>query len=463
MPQTKHMRSHGPPKADKISLLPKHYSKLKKNTISELGAGDTSIHLNFFDSNDADLMFYELLGSIKEKNNVSNKSASSEGGNESRACIWEEMYHWGKPVPRLVCIQAERNNEGFLPIYRHPIDKHPKCYEFSPCVLKIVEAARKHCKQNFNHALIQLYRSGDDSINMHSDKTLDIQPGTSIINISFGASREFIIRSKNKLLGSKGTDEVVKVTLPHNSLLNFGLKTNDLYTHMIKQDLRYKGQKRNDENDYDGIRISLTLRVISTFINQNGNLYGQGAKHKTLKSLSKFEKSIFLKSKHQTEHDNQTEYQSKHQPACEIEVKDTFIKVKDTFIKEKQTNKHILNEIISEEEDENENKNHSIVKPHDAVKAPLLPPPPLTSKQKRTLKIKDINDSTQINSTRFGDSSSLSVTSSSTTTSASMKEYDQLLMAFSRENKDMNFDWNKYYGEGFDVLDKEDAINKSSQ
>ena len=47
-----------------------------------------------------------------------------------------------------------------------------------------------------NHVLIQLYRSGKDCISEHSDKTIDVVPGSSIVNVSFGARRTMTLRKK---------------------------------------------------------------------------------------------------------------------------------------------------------------------------------------------------------------------------------------------------------------------------
>ena len=47
-----------------------------------------------------------------------------------------------------------------------------------------------------NHALIQLYREGNDFISEHADKTLDVVAGSSIVNFSLGASRTMVLAQK---------------------------------------------------------------------------------------------------------------------------------------------------------------------------------------------------------------------------------------------------------------------------
>ncbi len=58
--------------------------------------------------------------------------------------------------------------------------------EFTPTVNKIRLALEQRLKTTFNHAIIQKYRNGEDFINEHSDKTLDLQPESFIVNYSSG-------------------------------------------------------------------------------------------------------------------------------------------------------------------------------------------------------------------------------------------------------------------------------------
>ena len=83
---------------------------------------------------------------------------------------WQTMHHRGGAVPRLVAVQGEIREDGGVPVYRHPADESPPLLEFSPTVEAIREEVEKVVGQTLNHALIQLYRGGDDNISEHSDK-----------------------------------------------------------------------------------------------------------------------------------------------------------------------------------------------------------------------------------------------------------------------------------------------------
>ena len=83
---------------------------------------------------------------------------------------WKKMYHRSGEVPRLVAVQGEVGTDNSVPVYRHPSDESPPLLSFTPTVEMIRKEVQKLLTQPFNHALIQLYRSGDDNISEHADK-----------------------------------------------------------------------------------------------------------------------------------------------------------------------------------------------------------------------------------------------------------------------------------------------------
>jgi alkylated DNA repair dioxygenase AlkB len=102
---------------------------------------------------------------------------------------WHTMRHKGSDVPRLVALQVEFDDDGAEPIYRHPVDEEPQVSAWTPTVNLIRESIQARLGLRLNHCLIQLYRSGQDFIGEHADKTLDILKQTPIINYSLGATR----------------------------------------------------------------------------------------------------------------------------------------------------------------------------------------------------------------------------------------------------------------------------------
>ncbi|TQS31829.1 hypothetical protein Golomagni_07878, partial [Golovinomyces magnicellulatus] len=164
---------------------------------------------------------------------------------------WQRMSHQGGDVPRLVAVQGEIAEDGSFPVYRHPSDESPKLLSFSPTVLAIKAEVEQYLGHSLNHVLIQRYRDGNDYISEHSDKTLDISPSTYIANVSLGAQRTMVLRTKRmdkdpSLVSTQSADQkrqIQRAELPHNSLCRMGLQTNMKWLHYIRQDKRSEREK----------------------------------------------------------------------------------------------------------------------------------------------------------------------------------------------------------------------------
>jgi nicotinamidase-related amidase/alkylated DNA repair dioxygenase AlkB len=199
---------------------------------------------------------------------------------------WQKMHHQTGEVPRLVSCQGTTTPEGDQPVYRHPSDEAIALIPWTTTVDEIRRAAEVIAGHELNHALIQLYRAGTDFISEHSDKTLDISPGSFIVNASFGAERVMRLRTKRTQNTSTPapteppaqTRATHRIRLPHNSALLMSLETNARYLHSINPDKRPESELTPAEKAYNGQRISLTFRQIETFLDAEWELiWGQGA------------------------------------------------------------------------------------------------------------------------------------------------------------------------------------------
>jgi len=261
-------------------MLPKKKKKLVQDTLGpedKIGQGDSRLYVNLLDEAEADAAFHACKKSIK----------------------WQKMFHRAGEVPRLVAVQGDILEDGAqVPIYRHPADESPALLPFDSVVDKLRKAAELVVKHPLNHALIQWYRNSEDNISEHSDKSLDIVQGSSIVNISLGARRTMILRTKKSKVtddGAQAGSETIRpsqrIHLTHNSLFVLGPETNQHWLHSIRADKRLASEKDTAELAFDGARISVTLRHIGTFINpQTNTIWGQGAtakeKHKAAQLLS---------------------------------------------------------------------------------------------------------------------------------------------------------------------------------
>ncbi|PHH67387.1 hypothetical protein CDD81_157 [Ophiocordyceps australis] len=193
---------------------------------------------------------------------------------------WQTMSHQGGPVPRLVAIQG-LVCDSVVPVYRHPADEMPPLLPFSPTVAAICAEAERVVGHDLNHALIQLYRGGDDYISEHSDKTLDIARGSYIANVSLGAQRTMFLRTK-RAFKTSCPRAIQRARLAHNSLCRMGPQTNMKWLHAIRPDRRSESDKTAAERAHGGARISLTLRLVATFIAPHPlRIWGQGATAKS--------------------------------------------------------------------------------------------------------------------------------------------------------------------------------------
>lgn len=252
-----------------------------RSTVSEpLCEGDTTLTTNFLPPSLVEGLFEKLCEEVHFK----------------------KMRHQGGEVPRFVAVQGAVEEDGTQPVYRHPSDESPPLEPFTPAVQKIRELTERALGHPLNHALIQCYRDGNDYISEHSDKTLDIFRWSYIANVSIGAQRTMVFRTKraekktaemagpeeSALAGSEDAAsarleqpaeatvsttattpskrKTIRCPMPHNSLLKMGLVTNEKWLHGIKADKRPQHEKSQAELAWNGIRISLTFRYIDTFL-----------------------------------------------------------------------------------------------------------------------------------------------------------------------------------------------------
>ncbi|KAH8836161.1 hypothetical protein DL96DRAFT_1666611 [Flagelloscypha sp. PMI_526] len=263
----------------------------------KIGAGDSRLVTDLLPPNVEEEIFEKLVKEVE----------------------WNTMFHRGGEVPRQVAVQGEVGEDGSFPIYRHPADESPPLRAFSPTVELIREHVQKVLQHPVNHVLIQHYRTGNDYISEHSDKTIDIVRGTNIVNVSLGAQRTMTLYKKKDLIKKAAADSSQqelrqpadesaaanteegqtpsassapkapgpprpsqRIPLPHNSMFVMGLHTNSTWVHAINRDNRPATVKSPPERLYNGARISLTFRHIGTFLSSDETkIWGQGAVGKT--------------------------------------------------------------------------------------------------------------------------------------------------------------------------------------
>lgn len=183
--------------------------------------GEALFYPNFFNQEESDLFFSDLFSNIKWKQEII------------------KMFGKKMPIPRLT---AWYGDEGKFYIYSG-IKHQPE--KWNETLNKIKHKVDKLANICYNSVLLNLYRHGQDSMAWHSDDELELGQNPIIASVSFGATRRFSLKHKNK------PTHRVSLDLTHGSLLLMQGETQHYWLHQISK------TKRNVEP-----RINLTFRII---------------------------------------------------------------------------------------------------------------------------------------------------------------------------------------------------------
>jgi alkylated DNA repair dioxygenase AlkB len=162
------------------------------------------LYPEFLDTGSADSAFQELLATTP----------------------WEQpqLAMFGNIVtePRQSTWHSDDATYAYSGVERVP---HP----MSPLLRKLAEQCAVITETPFNGVLVNLYRDGNDHLGWHADNEIVNGPEPTIASISLGAERRFDFRHNE-------TGEVVKVLLPHGSLLVMSGLSQSCWQHRIPKE-----------------------------------------------------------------------------------------------------------------------------------------------------------------------------------------------------------------------------------
>ena len=199
------------------------YSNAGSTNCSEIEIPDAEVFLypTLLSCHEADQLFDTL------KNNI----------------IWEKqkikLYGEVHDVPRLTAWYGDPNKSYIYSGIK--LNTNP----WNAVLLKIREKIEKISKIKFNSVLLNLYRSGSDSVSWHSDDEPELGKNPVIGSLSLGETRQFQMKHKFN------RDLKQKILLQHGSFLLMRGKTQHHWLHQIPKRKNFKGE-----------RINLTFRVI---------------------------------------------------------------------------------------------------------------------------------------------------------------------------------------------------------
>ncbi len=162
--------------------------------------------------------------------------------NLRESILWkqESMNMYGKKInfPRLTAWYGDNDKPySFSGITLQP---HPWNNDINEIKHRIEPVA----KVIFNSVLLNLYRSGNDSISWHTDAEPELGKNPVIASVNFGATRKFQLRHIK-------SGEKIEIELEHGSLLIMQGELQHFWQHQVPK-----------TNKIVGERINMTFRVI---------------------------------------------------------------------------------------------------------------------------------------------------------------------------------------------------------
>jgi alkylated DNA repair dioxygenase AlkB len=188
--------------------------------------GDMLLIEHFFPKEEADRMYERLLNHIEWK-----QGAITLYGKEHQ-------------TPRLTAWYGDKGKSyTFSGTRLEPLP-------WTEDLLAIRQRVEKEAGVLFNSVLLNLYRSGQDSVGWHRDDEPEFGANPVIASVSFGESRPFQFRHKFKKEAEK-----LSIPLHHGSLLIMKGTTQHFWEHQIPKTVRHIRP-----------RINLTFRIIKSVI-----------------------------------------------------------------------------------------------------------------------------------------------------------------------------------------------------
>lgn len=117
-------------------------------------------------------------------------------------------------------------------------------HNFTPLLTFLKDKIEAVCSENFTTILLNLYRNENDSNGWHSDNEKELGRNPTIASLTFGETRVFKIKHKEK-------NEKLSISLEHGSLLLMKSGSQIHYKHQLPKSLQIKKS-----------RINLTFRTI---------------------------------------------------------------------------------------------------------------------------------------------------------------------------------------------------------
>lgn len=137
------------------------------------------------------------------------------------------------PMPRLTAWFADRGIH-----YAYSGGQEPR-HDWTPILLEIKHRVEQTIAAEFNGALLNLYRDGNDCVGWHSDNESVLGDNPVIASVSLGATRRFRLRHK------ENEARPISIELESGSLLVMSGQTQCCWRHQLPKTRRPSGPRVN--------------------------------------------------------------------------------------------------------------------------------------------------------------------------------------------------------------------------
>jgi alkylated DNA repair dioxygenase AlkB len=156
------------------------------------------------------------------------------------ATPWKQEVGRGHPFPRLTAWYADPGlTYSYSGVTHHPV-------EWTPALRDVKRRVEEASEAEFNSLLLNLYRTGKDSMGFHADAEPELGVNPVIASVSLGAVRQFILKHKT-------VNEKLVFRLAPGSLLVMGGSCQHHWIHAVPKTQQLVGE-----------RINLTFRRIKS-------------------------------------------------------------------------------------------------------------------------------------------------------------------------------------------------------
>ncbi len=185
---------------------------------------------------DADLVLIENFFSKEESDSLYSQLLKNINWMETKIVVYGKEHD----TPRLTAWYGDLGTEyTYSGLKMNP-------FPWTKDLLFIKEKVDSEAGVNFNSVLLNLYRTGQDSVGWHRDNEKEFGTNPVIASVSFGETRPFHLKHKFK----KNIEKVI-IPLTHGSLLIMKGTTQHYWEHQIPKTVKDISP-----------RINLTFRII---------------------------------------------------------------------------------------------------------------------------------------------------------------------------------------------------------